>query len=465
MSTTAAATEVAASLRDAFRGSLFTPSDAGYDEARALYNGMIDKRPALIARCHDVADVIATVNAARETGITLAVRGGGHHGAGLSSIDGGLCLDLSTMRGVRVDPDTAAVRVEGGAQIGDVDHATAPFGLAVPLGTVSMTGIAGLTLGGGVGYLTRRYGLTIDNLAEADVVLADGRLVTASEQENADLFWALRGGGGNFGVVTSFLFRGQPVGNVIAGPMLWAVEEADEVMALYRDVMAAAPDDLYGFFVFLTVPPVDAFPPELHLKKMCGVLWCWTGAPEEADGQLAAMRALPPALDGVGPIPIAALDTLFDPLLPKGLQWYWRAEYLDALPDELIAKEVEFGSNTPSVLSTTHVYPCDGAAGRVGRDDTAWANRDARWVQVIVGIDPDRALAGALRDWCVSFSEGIRPHAMGGSYVNMTNETDDEGVRAAYRDHYDRLAAVKARYDPANLFSVNRNIRPAPAPA
>jgi hypothetical protein len=465
MSTTAAATEVAASLRDAFRGSLFTPSDPGYDEARALYNGMIDKRPALIARCHDVADVIATVNAARETGITLAVRGGGHHGAGLSSIDGGLCLDLSTMRGVRVDPDTAAVRAEGGAQIGDVDHATAPFGLAVPLGTVSMTGIAGLTLGGGVGYLTRRYGLTIDNLAEADVVLADGRLVTASEQENADLFWALRGGGGNFGVVTSFRFRGQPVGTVIAGPMLWAVEEADEVMALYRDVMAAAPDDLYGFFVFLTVPPVDAFPPELHLKKMCGVLWCWTGAPEEADGQLAAMRALPPALDGVGPIPIAALDALFDPLLPKGLQWYWRAEYLDALPDELIAKEVEFGSNTPSVLSTTHVYPCDGAAGRVGRDDTAWANRDARWVQVIVGIDPDPALAGALRDWCVGFSEGIRPHAMGGSYVNMTNETDDEGVRTAYRDHYDRLAAVKARYDPANLFSVNRNIRPAPAPA
>jgi FAD/FMN-containing dehydrogenase len=465
MSTTGAATEVAANLRDAFRGSLITPDDAGYDEARALYNGMIDKRPALIARCHDVADVIAMVNAARESGIRLAVRGGGHHAAGLSSVDDGLCLDLSPMRAVRVDPDTAAVRVEGGATIADIDHATSAFGLSVPLGTVSMTGVAGLTLGGGVGYLTRRYGLTIDSLAEADVVLADGRLVTASEHENADLFWALRGGGGNFGVVTSFLFRGQPTSDVIGGPMFWPVEEAPEVMALYRDVMAAAPDDLYGFFLFATVPPVDPFPPALQLKKVCGVVWCWTGAPEEADAQLAAMRALPPALDAVGPMTVAGLDSLFDPLLPKGLQWYWRTEYLDGMPDELIAKEVEFGSGTPSVLSTSHIYPCDAAAGRVSRDATAWVNRDARWVQVIIGIDPDPTLAGALREWAVGFSEAIRPYAMGGSYVNMTNDTGDEAVRAAYRDHYDRLAAIKAKYDPANLFSVNQNIRPAPAAA
>jgi FAD/FMN-containing dehydrogenase len=278
------------------------------------------------------------------------------------------------------------------------------------------------------------------------------------------LFWALRGGGGNFGVVTSFLFRGQPAANVIGGPMLFRAEDAREVMAAYRDLMADAPDDVYGFFAFLTIPPVDAFPPELHLQKMCGIVWCLTGTAEQAEAALAPMRARNPVVDAVQPMPMTALNSMFDPLIPKGHQWYWRAEYLDALPDDLIETEIEWGTNAPSVLSTTHIYPVDGAAGRVTADDTAWAYRDARWVQVLAGIDPDPALAGALRDWSVGYSEAIRPFAMGGSYVNMTMDaTGEDRVRRNYRDHYDRLAQIKARYDPQNLFSVNQNIVSAAA--
>jgi len=326
-----------ASYRAQLRGTLIQPGDAAYDDARTVFNAMISKRPRLIARCADVADVIASVGFAREHGLLLAVRGGGHNGGGLGLCDDGLVIDLSALRGIRVDPKARTVRVEGGCTWGDVDHATHAFGLATPSGVISTTGVGGLTLGGGIGHLTRHFGLAIDNLLAVDVVLADGRLVGASESENADLFWAVRGGGGNFGVVTSFEFRLHPVSTVVAGPTLWPLEQAPEVLRWYRRFIADAPDELNGFFAFLTVPPAPPFPPELHLKKMCGVVWCWSGDPAEADAALAPVQAMKPALYGVGPMPYPVLQSAFDGLYTPGLQWYWRADFVNELSDPAIA--------------------------------------------------------------------------------------------------------------------------------
>src|SRR3954470_12355313 len=283
------------------RGELIRPSDPGYDEARKVYNAMIDKRPDIIVRCTDVADVISAVNFARENEVLLAIRGGGHNGAGLAIVDDGLVIDLSAMRGVRVDPEERTVRVEGGARWGDVDHATHAFGLAVPTGIVSTTGVAGLTLGGGHGYLTRKYGLTIDSLLEADMVLADGSFVKASEKENEDLFWAIRGGGGNFGVVASFLYRAHPVDMVFAGPTLWHLDRAADAMRFYRDFMEQAPEDMYGFFAFMKVPPGPPFPEHLHARTMCGVVWCYVGPLDETEEAFQPVREFgPPAFEFLG---------------------------------------------------------------------------------------------------------------------------------------------------------------------
>jgi hypothetical protein len=445
-----------------FRGELIGPDDAGYDEARAVYNGMIDRRPRLIARCADTADVIAAVNHARDTGITLAVRGGGHNAGGLGVADDALVIDLSNMRGVRVDPDTGTVRAEGGAQLGDIDHAAHPFGLAVPGGIISTTGVAGLTLGGGLGYLSRRFGLSIDNLLSVDMVLADGSFVTASESEHPDLFWAVRGGGGNFGVATSFEFRGVPVRNVVAGPTLYPMEMAGEVMRWWDDLMANAPDDLYGFYAFLTVPPAPPFPEHLHLQKMCGVVWCWTGALEDAEEALAPVHAFgPPALDGIAEVPFPAMNSAFDALYPAGYQWYWRADFVDELPDEAVAAHVEHGAQLPSMHSTMHLYPIDGAAARKDRNATAWSYRGARYGQVIVGVDPDPANADAISAWARRYHDALHPYSAGGAYVNMMmHDEGQERVRASYRDNYDRLVEAKRRYDPTNLFRVNQNITP-----
>src|SRR5436190_12892281 len=309
---------------------------------------MIDKRPALIARCRDTADVIAAVNHARAEGLTLAVRGGGHNGAGLGSVDDGLVVDLSPMRGIRVDPEASTVRAQGGCTWGDVDHATHAFGLATPSGIISTTGVGGLTLGGGLGHLTRSCGLAIDNLLEADVVLADGSLVRASEDSHPDLFWAIRGGGGNFGVVTSFLFRLHPVGMVNAGPTLWPMERASEVLRWYREFLPSAPEELNGFFAFLTVPPAAPFPDELHMQKMCGVVWCHTGSEEEATAALAPARALEPALYGVQPMPFPAIQSAFDALYSPGDQWYWRADLVKEIPDEAVERHVEHASKLPT---------------------------------------------------------------------------------------------------------------------
>ncbi|MGT2432246.1 FAD-binding oxidoreductase [Cupriavidus basilensis] len=453
---------VATALKPHFRGQLIQPGDASYDQARAVYNGMIDRRPALIARCTDVADVIAGVNAARDSGMLLAVRGGAHNGAGLGTCDGGLVLDLSPMKGVFVDPKRSTIRVGGGCTWGDVDHAASAYGLATPSGFISTTGVGGLTLGGGIGYLSRAYGLTIDNLLGAEVVLADGRLVNASSDENADLFWALRGGGGNFGVVTSFEFKAHPVGTVYGGPMLWPMDQARELMKWWRDFILTAPQDINGWFGFVTVPPGPPFPESVHLQKMCAVVWCYTGPLDQAEARFKPIRdAMPPAVDFAGPIPWPVLQSLFDALYPPGLQWYWKADFVSDLSDKAIDLHIKYGHQLPSMHSTMHLYPINGAAHRAGPNDTAFSYRDASFASVIVGVDPDPANNDRIVQWAKDYWLALHPHSAGGGYINMMMDEGNDNVKAAYRDNYARLAKIKRKYDPANLFRVNQNIRPA----
>src|SRR5437870_7775371 len=374
-------------LQGGLRGGLIEPGDKDYDEARKVYNGMIHKKPRLIARCADVADVIRSVNFARDNELLLAIRSGGHNAGGLGICDDGLVVDLALMKYTRIDPAARMVTAGAGCTWGDVDHATHVFGLATPSGIISTTGVGGLTLGGGLGYLTRKCGLTIDNLIAADAVLANGQLVTANEQHNEDLLWALRGGGGNFGVVTSFLFKTHPIHTDYAGPMLWELEQAAEVMQWYRQFITQAPDDLNGFFAFLVVPPGPPFPEHLHNRKMCGVVWCYTGPMERAEETFKPIRGfLTPALDFVGPIPHPALRSMFDPLYPPGLQWYWRADFVNELSDAAIDRHIQFGSHLPSLASTMHLYPINGAARRVGNAETAFSYRDATWGEVMVGV-------------------------------------------------------------------------------
>ena len=443
------------------RGEVIRRGDPTYDEERKLYNGMIDKHPALIAKVVDAGDVMTAVNFGRGEGLDIAIRCGGHNGPGLGSVDDGLVIDLSEIRGTRVDPVARTAQVGGGSLLGDVDHATHAFGLAAPFGIFSTTGVGGLTLGGGVGNLGRTFGLSIDNLLSADVVLADGSFVTTDATHEPDLFWALRGGGGNFGVVTSFTFQLHPVSTVIAGPMFWPIERSAEVLSFYRDFLPSAPDELNGWFAFLTVPPVAPFPEELHLQKMCAVLWCYVGSQEDADAALAPVRELGGiAMDGVQAMPYPMLQSAFDALFPPGLQWYWKVQLMEEISDDAVAVEVAFGEQLPNPLSTTHMYPVDGAAGRIPSGETAWPHRNAKWVQVIAGIDEDPANAPVIKSWASGFWEALRPYATGGSYQNMMMVEGDEGVKAVYGDHFDRLARIKAHYDPTNLFHVNQNIVP-----
>jgi FAD/FMN-containing dehydrogenase len=450
-----------ADLRERISGGVVGPEDGDYDEARSVYNAMIDRRPALVARCRSVADVQAALDAGRKSGVPLAVRGGGHNGPGFGTVDGGVVIDLSPMRSVEVDPDRRTARVEGGATWHLVDEATHGHGLATPAGIISSTGVGGLTLGGGHGYLSRRYGLTIDNLLEADVVLADGTTVHASENEHPDLFWALRGGGGNFGIVTSFTFRLHPVRNVICGPTAWPASATADVLSWFRDFMPAQDEDLYGFFATMTVPPVDAFPEAFHLHKACAVVWCYLGDPADAKDALAPVRAVEPAFDGIGEAPYPALQSAFDGLYPSGLQWYWRGDFFQTVPDAAVEAHAKFAEELPTMHSAMHLYPIDGAVNRVGADETAWAYRDATYSQVIVGVDPDPANAPVIKQWAVDYWEATHPYSAGGAYVNFMMDEGQERVQATYGSNYERLAEVKATYDPQNLFRVNQNIRPA----
>jgi len=450
------------------RGRLVRPTDGDYDAVRALYNGMIDKRPRLIARCVDAADVITAVNFARNEGLLLAIRGGGHNGPGLGSCNDGLMIDLSTMKSVRVDAANRTVRVDPGCTSGDVDHATHPFGLAVPFGIVSTTGVAGLTLGGGTGYLTRRHGLTIDNLLEADVVLADGSFVTASRSQHPELYWALRGGGGNFGVVTSFLFQAHTVDNVYAGPIFWEATHAKTIMRTYRDFLPTASEDL-GIFVGLkTVPPMDPFPKDYWGKRACAIIGAYNGSAADGERAMAPLlKSLPaPIFNWMGAMPFPSINALFDPFFPKGLQWYWKGDYVKDLPDEAIETHIAQAAGAPSDLCLMHLYPIDGAVHRVACDATAWSTRDARWSMVIAGIDPDPKKADALKTWGRAYWKAVHPYNLAGAYVNFMMDDEAAGrVQATYGDNYARLALVKAKYDPRNLFRVNQNIEPAPAVA
>ncbi|WP_432100501.1 FAD-binding oxidoreductase [Streptomyces sp. WAC 04229] len=450
-------------MQTALRGPVIGPKDAEYAQARKVYNAMIDRHPAAIVPCSDAADVMSALTFVRDAGLEVAVRGGGHSGPGLCLVDGGVTIDLSPMRGVRVDPVARTAQVGGGSRLSDLDHATHAFGLATPTGIISMTGVGGLTLGGGHGYLTRKYGLTVDNLLAADVVLADGSFVTASETEHPDLFWALRGGGGNFGIVTSFTYRLHPVDTVGGAITVWPVDRTREVLAWYRDFLPQAPEDVYGFFSLFVIPPGPPFPEEIHGRKMCGVVWCYTGDPSRFEETLTVVREPgPPAFHFAAPMPYPALQGMLDDVIPSGYQWYWRGDFFDRIPDAAMDVHLKYGENLPTPLSLMHLYPVDGAAHRVGPDDTAWSYRDAVWSGVLAGVDPDPANAEAIRRWCVDYWEELHPYSMGGSYVNfMGTGEGQERVRATYRDHYDRLAQVKRTYDPDNVLHANQNIRPA----
>jgi FAD/FMN-containing dehydrogenase len=458
------------SLRDAARRDLSDLSDRitgaqdlGYDEARALHNGMIDKRPALVVCCGSPEEVARCIVFGREHSLPVAVRGGGHNGGGLGSVDDGIVIDLAGMADVAVDSGSNTVRVGGGATWGQVDRATAEYGRATPSGIISTTGVGGLTLGGGIGHLTRRFGLTIDSLIGADVVLADGSQVHTSASEHPELFWALRGGGGNFGVVTTFEFKTHPIGSqVIAGPTFWPVEQTPEVMRFYREFLPTAPRELSGFFAEMIVPPVDLFPAELHMRKVCAVMWCVVGSPDEASQLLAPVHDVGDVLlHGVGPVPHPALQSLFDGLYTKGLQYYWRADFFNELSDGLIDQHLEWGQTLPTMQSTMHMYPIDGAAHDIGNDDTAFSYRDAQYAEVILGVETDPANAGAIRDWVVGYWDATHPYSAGGAYVNFMMDEGQDRVRATYRGNYERLARVKTQYDPDNLFAVNQNIQPA----
>lgn len=458
-------TDPLATFQQTLRGRLVRPTDADYDAVRALYNGMIDKRPRFIARAVDAADVIAGVNFAREQGLLLAIRGGGHNGPGLGSCDDGLVIDLSMMKSVRVDPNTRTVRVEPGCTSADVDHATHAFGLAVPFGIVGSTGVAGLTLGGGTGYLTRKFGLTVDNLLEADVVLADGRFVTANNKEHPDLFWALRGGGGNFGVVTSFLFQAHPVSMVFAGPIFWdAAADGRKVMQAFRDFLPNAPEELGTFVGLKTVPPMDPFPQEHWNKRACAVISCFNGS--EAEGQKAMaplLKSLPaPLFNWMGMMPMPAINGLFDPFFPKGLQWYWKGDFVKSLTDQAIDVHIAQAAEAPSPFCLMHLYPIDGAVRRVATNATAWPMRDATYSMVIAGIDPEPKNADALKTWGRAYWKAVHPFNLEGAYVNFMMDDEADGrVQVTYGENYARLASIKAKYDPKNLFRVNQNIKPA----
>jgi FAD/FMN-containing dehydrogenase len=449
-------------LGTGFEGELIGPDDAQYEAARALFNAMIDKRPALIARCASPEGVTQVVGFARAHDLPLAIRGGGHNGGGLGSVDDGVVADLSLLNTVSVDPETRTVRVGGGATWNEVDAATHEHGLAVPCGIISTTGVGGLTLGGGIGHLTRGYGLTIDNLLGAEVVLADGQRVRASADENSDLFWALRGGGGNFGVVTEFTFQAHPVSDIVGGPTFWPIEETEEVLKAYREFLPTLPRNATGFFCFHTVPPGPPFPEEIHMRKICGIVWCIVGSDEEAEQAMAPMLSVgTPLMHGVQRMPLPALNSAFDELYAPGDQWYWRADFMNEIPDDAIAQNEEWNQNMPSWKSGSHMYPIDGAGHDVGAGETPWAYRDTRWSQVIVGVDPDPASAGALRDWTVGYWEAVHPYSAGGAYVNFMMDEGQDRVQATYGGNYDRLTKVKAEYDPGNVFRVNQNIVPA----
>ncbi len=443
-------------------GDIVQPDGADYDVARRVYNQMIDRRPAAIIRCWETADVIAGVAFARQHGLDLSVRSGGHNVAGFATNDGGIVLDLAGMNGIRVDPDRRIAQIGGGTTFGDLDNAAGAFGLATPGGIISTTGVSGLGLGGGFGHLSRRFGLVVDNLRGADVVTADGQLAHATAEENPDLYWAIRGGGGNFGVVTAMELDLHEVPTVYGGPIFYPVSECERVLRFYRDFMATAPRELSAFFAFHIAPPAPFVPEHLHGHTACAIVVAWTGPLDGAEDALRAVReAAPVALDLAGPIPYPALNSMFDDLLPSGLHHYWKADFVSELTDEAIAIHAEHGPDVPTVQSLMHLYPLDGAVHDVASDGTAFSHRDVKFVHIIAGIDADPGAMPAHRDWVRAYWSALHPHSLPGGYVNFLMDEGQDRIKATYRQNYDRLSRVKREYDPTNVFHMNQNILPA----
>lgn len=451
------------SLRAVFQGELIRPGQSGYEEVRAIWNGMIDKRPALIAQCRGVADVIEAVRFARSQNLPTAIRGGGHNVAGNALCEGGVVIDLSLMKAIHVDPRARTARAEGGATWGEFDRETQVFGLATTGGLITSTGIAGLTLGGGIGWLMREHGLTCDNLLSADVVTADGRVITASAAENPDLLWGLKGGGGNFGVVTSFEYRLHPVSTVLGGMVIHPAARAKELLRFYRDFVKSAPDTLTTILVFLTGPPAPFLPPELHGKPLVAIgVCCSDTGPDGVEAVRPLKEFGPPAVDLVGPMPYLALQALNDPSAPAGLRAYWKSEYLADLTDDAIETFIACASGMPSPMTQIHIQHLEGAIARVGARETAYTQRSARFVTNIVSLWPDPAEDAAQIDWTRRSWEALRPYGTGGVYVNFMGDEGDERIRAAYgADAWTRLSALKKVWDPENFFRLNQNIKPA----
>ncbi|MFA9503336.1 FAD-binding oxidoreductase [Natrinema sp. H-ect1] len=447
---------------EGLHGELLRPGDPNYDETRAIWNGMIDRRPALILRAMGVSDVIAAVNFARDHDVVLAVRGGGHNIAGNAVCDDGLMLDLSVMRSVRVDPTERTARVEAGATLADVDHETQAFGLATPFGINSTTGVAGLTLGGGFGWLTRRYGMTVDNLRSVDIVTADGELRHASEDENSDLFWGIRGGGGNFGVVTSFEFDLHEVGpEILSGPIVYAGEDARDVIRHVRDFNEDAPEEAAVWIVLRKAPPLPFLPEDVHGVGVVLVVTFYAGDMAEGAAVLAPLREYgDPIADAVGPHQYAAFQQAFDPLLTEGSRNYWKSHNFSELSDDAIDTAVEYAADLPSPLSEIFFAQLGGAMARVPSDATAYPHRDAEYAMNVHTRWEDPAMDDECIAWSRAFFDAMAPHATGGVYANFISEaTGEEDL--AYGRNGDRLAEVKAEYDPENLFRLNQNVEPA----
>ncbi|MQA03336.1 MAG: FAD-binding protein [Streptosporangiales bacterium] len=448
-------------LRERTRGAVITAEMSEYDQARAVYNAMVDRRPRVVVRPVNAGDVMAAVDFARENELDLAVRGGGHSVPGFGTCDDGVVIDLSAMRGVRVDPVARRARVEGGATWGDFDGATHAFGLAATGGIISTTGVGGLTLGGGIGHLARSCGLSCDNLLAADIVTADGRFVTASSDEHADLYWALRGGTGNFGVVVSMEFALHPVATVYGGPLVFELDAASDLLAFYREFIATAPEQLGGFPAFQIAPPLPFIPEDRVGEPFALFVACWSGPVDEGEEALKPLRDVAPTVaEHVAAMPYPVLNSAFDALLPPGLRHYWKANFVMELTDDAIAAHLEHGPKLPAMQSTMHIYPINGACHRVAQDETAFAARDANFATVIAGMWPDAADDEAAISWVRDYYAATAPHSEDSGYVNFMAADDANRVRVNYGANYDRLVEVKRSYDPGNLFHLNQNIEP-----
>jgi FAD/FMN-containing dehydrogenase len=451
----------AAPLRESVRGRVLTADDEGYDQARAVHNGLFNKRPLAVLRAEQVADVIAGVNFARDNGLGLSIRDGGHSAPGFGTNDGGLVIDMSPMHTVRVDPQNKVARADAGATWGDFNHATHAFGLATTGGIISTTGITGLTLGGGIGYLARGYGLSADNLISADVVTAEGKFVTASMQQNEDLFWGLRGGGGNFGVVTGLEYRLHKVDQVFAGPIFYNLEDADSLLRMFDEFIQDAPEQFGGFPAFQIAPPLPFIPENRHGDTLALAVVHWAGPPEQAEKVLKPFRDVAPIVaNGTGPLPYPALNAAFDGLYPKGIRAYWKGAFVKELPQEAIAAHVEHGSRVPEVSATMHLYPINGACHRVGPTDTAFAYRDAKYGMVFLAAWTDPAKDAERIQWVRDYYQALAPYSEPGGYINFMQDDDYHKIRDNYRENYERLVQVKRAYDPGNLFHINQNIAP-----